>query len=525
MEPPERYGRHVLIERLGVGGMAEVFRAIVTGPERFHRTVVVKRILPHLSDDAAFVRMFIDEATICARLFHPNVIQIHEFGRQDGSYFLTMEYVYGRTVSGLLGRLAQRGERMPPVVAAEIARQALTGLAYAHGLTGPGGAPLHIVHRDVTPANVMVAYTGAVKVVDFGIARVTAEARIESTGAGQVKGKSAYVAPEQIKSSAPLDARVDVFSAGIVLHEMLTGARLFRGDGPVETMRLVLEKEIPAPSSVNPEVPPELDAIVMKALSRDRQGRWATAAEMAEALEAVLLERRYASGELPRLMRRLFAEEMANEHVLTADEIDAIVARVPPEPAPDPLPARTGAVPVLEEVAADSAQIVSATPSSARWRWAIVAAAVGGLAIGGFATAANRGVRPKLPPPVAAEPAPAPPPPREPAVPPAPPDPPPVPVPTTVRVAIASEPPGATVTTAAGEALGLTPVTIELPRASQEIELRVTKPGFVAATVSVVPDGDKPVALSLAPVHRASRSTRTNDEKVRLGIPQDPFAE
>jgi eukaryotic-like serine/threonine-protein kinase len=170
-EGPQRYGRYILIDRLGAGGMAEVFRALVIGPEQFQRIVVVKRILPHLSADPNFVRMFISEATICGRLNHPNIIHVHEFGKVEDHYFIAMEYVQGRTLNSILARLASRNEFMRPTIAADIARQTCLALGYAHALTSVEGQPLGVVHRDVTPSNVMVAYAGGVKVLDFGIAR------------------------------------------------------------------------------------------------------------------------------------------------------------------------------------------------------------------------------------------------------------------------------------------------------------------------------------------------------------------
>src|SRR5262245_17983195 len=279
----QRYGRYILVDRLGAGGMAEVFRAVAIGPEQFQRVVVIKRVLPHHSENATFVKMFIDEATLCGRLMHPNIIQVHEFGKQDGTYFLAMEYVEGRNLSNVLTRLAANTEHVPVNIAAEIARQACLGLGYAHALTAGDGKALGIIHRDVTPSNVMIAYTGQVKLLDFGIARVANEARISSTDAGQVKGKSAYLAPEQLKTG-PIAGRVDIFSIGIVMHEVLTGRRLFKGSNPLQTMKLIQEMDIVRPSKLNPAVPAKLDDIVMNALKRSREERYQTATEMPEAL-------------------------------------------------------------------------------------------------------------------------------------------------------------------------------------------------------------------------------------------------
>jgi serine/threonine-protein kinase len=348
---PQRYGRYVLVDRLGAGGMAEVFRALMVGPEQFQRVVVVKRILPHLSANPSFTRMFIDEATLCGRLSHPNIIQVHEFGKQDDQYFIAMEYVRGRSLHNIMGRLAERQQHMPVTVAAEIIRQTCRGLAYAHELTDPEGKPLNLIHRDVAPGNVVVAYTGAVKVLDFGIARVANEFRIGQTDPGQVKGKSAYIAPEQV-APGPFDHRADIFCAGILLHEMLSGRRLFRGETAVKTLKLVEEHPIPLPSEIRPEVPGTLEAIAMRALERDPRKRYQSATEMADALEGFLIEQKVSSKELPQFMQELFSEESRRSELrLTERELAAVVdfhdtsgagAVVPSTtPTPDPSGPRT----------------------------------------------------------------------------------------------------------------------------------------------------------------------------------------
>jgi serine/threonine-protein kinase len=343
-----RYGRYILVDKLGAGGMAEVYRALVLGPENFQRMVVVKRILPHLSANDGFIRMFIDEATLCGRLSHPNVIQVHEFGKQDDTYFIAMEYVQGRPLGAIMSRLGQLGEKMPPTIAAEIARQTCLGLGYAHGLAAVDGKPLGIIHRDVSPGNVMVAWTGAVKVLDFGIARVANEFRVGITESGQVKGKSAYLAPEQISANSTIDHRADVFGAGILLYEMLAGRRLFKAPNAPDTMKLIREMTIPKPSASNPAVPARLDAIVMRALMRNPGERYQQAAEMAEALESYVLEQRLSSQELGRFMRRIFKDESAQDHAhLTNAELEALktgnTREFPPEATAPAAPAKTSA--------------------------------------------------------------------------------------------------------------------------------------------------------------------------------------
>jgi serine/threonine-protein kinase len=323
---PQRYGRYLLVDSLAVGGMAEVFRALVLGPESFQRMVVVKRMLPALSSDPRLVEMFIDEATLCGRLFHPNVIQVYEFGEQDGRYFIAMEYVQGQNLLNVMARLARTGRRMPVQVAADIARQVCRGLAYAHELPGADGRPLGVIHRDISPVNVMVSYAGAVKVVDFGIARVTDAFRLASTDPGQVKGKSAYLAPEQLAGVA-LDHRVDIFAAGILLHEMLTGRRLFKGATPADTVDLLRKMRIPDVSVVNPAVPARLEGVVMRALRRAPAERYQSAAEMADELERFLVAERFSSQEVPQFMRTLFGKESARDQVYFGrEQLRALVA-------------------------------------------------------------------------------------------------------------------------------------------------------------------------------------------------------
>ena len=264
---PVRFGRYVLVDRLGVGGMAEVFRALVLGPEEFQRVVVVKRILPSLCANPAFIKMFIDEARVCGRMSHPNVIQVHEFGRQQQHYFIAMEYLHGRNLNHILARLVEQRANLPPTIAAEIMRQACRGLAYAHGLRAVDGKPLGIIHRDVSPGNLMVAYTGEVKVLDFGVARVESRFRLGTTDPGHVKGKASYLAPEQLTGEG-VDHRADIFAAGILLYEMLTTRRLFKSHSAMDTMDMVRSMPIPVPSHATRRCRPALDAIVARALER-----------------------------------------------------------------------------------------------------------------------------------------------------------------------------------------------------------------------------------------------------------------
>jgi len=324
---PQPFGRYQLLEKIGQGGMAEVFRAVAPGAEGFERVVVVKRILPEMSQDKSFVQMFVDEAKISALISHPNVVQVHEFGTCDDSHYLVMEYVHGSNLSAMMQKLSKLGCVPPADVVAEITRQACLGLHHAHVMTGSQGEPLGIVHRDVTPANLIVGFNGAVKVLDFGIARAAEEIKETRTQAGAVKGKVSYLAPELINRQ-PATPVSDVFGLGIVLYECLTGQRLFKADNPLAIMKAILDMPIEAPSGVNADVPPSLDAVALKALARDTKQRYQSARAMAADLETVLHEMGYRSDRLPSFARGLFEEEQqSRKDHLSQAEREAVLRR------------------------------------------------------------------------------------------------------------------------------------------------------------------------------------------------------
>jgi len=314
--------RYRVLDRIGVGGMAEVFRATALGPRGFERTFVIKRILPKLATTPEFLRMFVDEAKISARLSHPNIVQVFAFAETDGIPLLVMEHVEGRDLGEVLRVLGARGVAMPPAVAAEIARQCCLALDYAHRLTGPDGMPLGIVHRDVTPSNIMVSWEGAVKLLDFGIARAAQTVRTSQTTAGTMKGKFGYVAPEQI-AGGPVDNRADLFALGAVLHEALCNRRLFAAESDLGTLKNLMEMPIPPPSKANPAVGRSLDRIVMRALRRDPGERYASAAQMAAELESYL-QRGRTSGTIVRA----FMSELQGAGVGAAAETASAAALV-----------------------------------------------------------------------------------------------------------------------------------------------------------------------------------------------------
>jgi serine/threonine-protein kinase len=302
-------GKYRLIAELGHGGMAEVFLAVARGPAGFNKLVVIKQIRPQLAQDPEFLAMFLDEARLAARLSHPNVVQTNEVGEDAGRYFIAMEYLEGQPLNRVIHR-ASKDAGVPLGVHVRILVDVLSGLHHAHELTDFDGTPLGVVHRDVTPHNVFVTYDGLVKVVDFGIAKAMNSSA--ETRTGVLKGKVAYMAPEQARGER-VDRRADLFSVGIMLWEAIVGHRLWKGLSDVAILHKLLSNEIPRPISIRPETPPELDAIVMKALAPDREARHATAAELKDDLEAFLEQSGERSGmrDVVRLLAQHFEEDRA----------------------------------------------------------------------------------------------------------------------------------------------------------------------------------------------------------------------
>lgn len=277
-----RLGRYEVLTQLASGGMAAVYVARAQGVAGFERLVAVKVLHPHLAHEDEFISMFLDEARLAARIRHPNVVATLDISDTQGDgFFIVMDYIEGDHLGALLQRAARQGKRLPAGAVSRVIVDALQGLSAAHNLTDEHGQPLNLVHRDVSPHNVMVGVDGIARLTDFGVAK--AEVRLTSTREGQFKGKLAYMAPEQA-STGNADQRSDLFSMGIILWESLTGRRLFRGENNAETLHKVLQSEIPPPSSLWPELEP-FDEIVLRALDRDPEKRFQTAEELAEAIE------------------------------------------------------------------------------------------------------------------------------------------------------------------------------------------------------------------------------------------------
>jgi serine/threonine-protein kinase len=338
--PGTSIGKYTVLRKLAEGGMAELYLCSFAGPEGFAKDVVIKRIRPQLAQDPAFVDMFKLEARLASRLNHRNVIQIFDFDRHEDTYYLAMEYVRGASLWELRRRCREQGVVIPPVLAAHLGAEVARGLAYAHRLKVDGQS-LHLVHRDVTPHNVLLSYEGAVKLTDFGIAR----AGDTATAPGVLKGKFAYMSPEQARGE-PVDARTDVFALGIVLWEMLTGGKLFEGAGDAGVLRAVQQREIPPPARLNPDVPEELDRAVVWALQRDLEARCPSAADLERALsEAVLRSARSVDDtDVGAFLRRVVPQQDALDGTPAPAAAAAPAPPPPPRPAPPAVPREPTAV-------------------------------------------------------------------------------------------------------------------------------------------------------------------------------------
>ncbi len=308
---PDRFGHYEILERIAAGGMAELSKARLSGPEGFQKIVAIKKILPHLADNDEFIAMFADEARLAAQLNHPNIVHIFDLGKiESGGYFIAMEYVEGRDLRAILQTAREVGTPLPPPLAVYVASKIAAALDYAHRRRDLEGKDLNIVHRDVSPPNILISYEGDIKLCDFGIAKAASKA--SQTQSGALKGKVPYMSPEQAWGR-PLDRRSDIFSLGCVLYEMLTEEKLFRGDSDLSVLEKVRAAEVTPASTVNPEVPKSLDVVLLKALAREPDDRYANASDMLRDLEAVLYSYSPAPGsaDLAIYLHRLQAEESA----------------------------------------------------------------------------------------------------------------------------------------------------------------------------------------------------------------------
>ncbi|MBT8495796.1 MAG: protein kinase, partial [Deltaproteobacteria bacterium] len=348
-------GKYQLMQELAVGGMARLYIARAKGLADFSKPVVLKRILPQYAADPNFVGMFLDEARLAATLHHPNVVQVYDIGQLEGEYFFTMEFVHGESLSRIMTQLTEEGRRLPLEHAVAVAIGVASGLHYAHSKLDDQGQPMHIVHRDVAPSNILISYNGGVKLVDFGIAK--AATRHYATEVGTLKGRVAYMSPEQ-STGAEIDARSDIFSIGVVLYEIVVGRRMHGDANQLAILHKLLNFDIEPPSHHWPECPPELERIIMRALRPNPNDRYQSAAEMQLELETFA----HSSGlflssvRMSKFMRVLFgdkpepwAEETAHTRIqqttARAELLDQLEANKPSSepkvlPLAEPAPRR-----------------------------------------------------------------------------------------------------------------------------------------------------------------------------------------
>ncbi len=313
--PVKRFGRFTLVKKLATGGMAEIWLARQTGLAGFNRFVVIKKILSHLAEEETFVKMFLDEARMSSQLTHPNIVQVYDLGEASTTYFIAMEYIAGENLAAIAWRGVKRRSPLSPPFAARIIADSCKALHYAHHLRGSDGKPLQIVHRDISPQNILVTYEGEVKVVDFGIAK--AATKSQHTRTGMLKGKFSYMSPEQCLGN-PVDMRSDVFALGIVLYELCTGKRLFKHESELMILEMITKRRITPPSDVANNIAPGLEAIILKALEKDKEARYDTAQDMQIALEDYLRTERGAStnADIATFMRDLFVDKMEEKRRL-----------------------------------------------------------------------------------------------------------------------------------------------------------------------------------------------------------------
>ncbi|MFZ5440542.1 MAG: protein kinase domain-containing protein [Myxococcota bacterium] len=395
------YGKYFLVKKLAEGGMAEIFLAKQVGVEGFEKNVVIKRMLPHLTQSTDFVSMFLDEARLAASLNHPNIVQISDLGLADGCYYICMEYLAGEDLATVLRTARRRRENVPLDIILRVFAEAAVGLHFAHEAVDPKGVPLQLVHRDVSPSNIFVTYSGQVKVLDFGIAK--AESRITSTGAGVVKGKYQYMSPEQARGDA-IDRRSDVFSLGVSLYESLTGVRPFARDTDLAVLKAVLEGDYQPIRALRPDLPLEVEQIVNKAMAEAAAHRHPSALALAQDLERYVGATTSASGgqAIATFMAGFFGAERVKSKT-RIESLDELASRGVDVPGlQNPLSPRTeaGVAPIVRPGPGDATNAIGAplTVRSQLRRTRLAIAAALGVGIVGTVTAMKLFATPTPPP-------------------------------------------------------------------------------------------------------------------------------
>ncbi|MEM9453083.1 MAG: serine/threonine-protein kinase [Myxococcota bacterium] len=527
-------GRYELIHRLGHGGMATVYLGRATGRAGFEKLVAVKVIHPHLAAESEFVEMFLDEARIAARLHHPHVVEIHDLGEADGLFFMVMEYVEGETLASLLRQLRKHGERLPLTAVLRVVADACEGLAAAHDLTHADGRPMDLVHRDVSPHNLLVGMDGRVKVVDFGIAKATG--RRSSTRTGQLRGKLAYMSPEQAGGD-PIDHRTDLFALGTVLWELLTNERLFTADTESETLARVSACRVPDIREHCDGMPPGVVSLIERALARDRDDRFPTAAHMLRELRVQLRaldDEIDPREELSAVMERLFSARVgyiraavrrastsgprlsAANDPLSPEDVTRATAR--PSETSDVRVARrsTGSLPVVGNTTGTNTHTLTASLAAAPARhWSLwlllplVGAAVGAAMVtNGFGrdapqptpmvssnppqvTRSDGGEGPDKAKALSPEPA-------------------------MIKWHFDTDPAGATITLDGKVQAQPTPVMVELPRGENAITVLVSKEGYKTFTWHLVPMASDNFNYRLRPIPAVAEETKPKGSRHRF---------
>jgi len=487
-----QFGNYILVSQLGRGGMAEVYKAKVGGVHGFQKTVCVKRILRQHVEDKHFVEMFVNEAKISARLSHPNIVQVHELGEIDGEFFMAMEFVHGRDLLRVLRAHGTDGPPPPPACA-YIAKEMCKALAHAHEYVNEEGVRQPIIHRDVSPQNVMLSYDGVVKLVDFGIAKALEGATMEETRTGALKGKFAYMAPEQLDGQKA-SAVTDIFSVGVTLFEMLTGRRLFKGNTDYDTLVRVKTQPVPPPSELNPQVPPDLDRICATALQRDPTLRYQRASHMARDLEQFCGRLGFTSEDMKEFMHHLFPnrEEVPDGVVQMATPLSMSGSK----PVPVAVNTGTGSGRIVPTSTSTGTSAQTPSGKAAERRGSGVVIAICGvvlLVFGGGAIAYMRFMGDKPPPKLAVED------PVEPAH--------------SKKVTdteensilVNSTPPGAEVLEGP-KLLGKTPLPVKL-NAEQKVHLKLTRSGYEDVSYDVTMADAPSVTLKLQAKHHHGSSS------------------
>lgn len=382
---PARFGKYTLLRKLATGGMAELFLALQKSVAGFEKLIVIKRILPAMNADRAFIDMLLHEARIAATLSHPNIVQIFDVGQVDGTYFIAMEHVHGEDIRSMVRQMKKKGyPTFPREHALGIVMGMCAGLSYAHEKSDLDGTPLGIVHRDISPQNVVVTFSGDVKIVDFGIAKSDNKG-FDQTKSGKLKGKVPYMSPEQARGDQ-IDHRSDIFAMGVMLFELTTGRRLFKGASEYETLKLICDRDYPRPSQVLANYPPALERIVMRALEKDRDERYQSAREMQSDLEAFIRDERVAVSTVAMnaFMQKLFEDKLASQKEALmqgkqlAEIIDAQSEPPPPPSEYDLGAARASQASILSMPAASRTvtEIDANRPKKSKAPWVIAAVAL-----------------------------------------------------------------------------------------------------------------------------------------------------